>query len=141
MPTFLGPTLKKGTLDVPTKTGADADDELQVFSAAGAITVGTGAMRFPFPYAITLLGIRMAINTAPAGAALIVDVNKNGTTVFTTQANRPQIAAGAFATAAEVTNMEITSFAAGDYVTVDRDQVGSTTAGSDLTVLIRFRKS
>ena len=33
--------------------------------------------------------------TPPAGAALVVDVNKNGTTIYTNQANRPSIAAGA----------------------------------------------
>ena len=77
------------------------------------------------------------MGTAPTGAAIICDVNKNGTTIFTTQSNRPQIAASAQA-GAEITNMDITAFAVGDVLTVDIDQVGSTVIGSDLTVVVRY---
>jgi hypothetical protein len=33
----------------------------------------------------------------------------------------------------------VTSFAQGDYITVDIDQIGSTTAGSHLVVQLRLR--
>jgi hypothetical protein len=110
------------------------------YGRAGTIAVATGVTKFRFPFAATILGVSAAVGTAPTGASLIVDVNKNGTTIFTTQGNRPAIADSALY-ATEVTNMDVTSFAAGDYLTVDVDQIGSTVAGSDLVVFIRYRDS
>jgi hypothetical protein len=63
---------------------------------------------------------------------LIVDVNKAGTTIFTTQANRPTIAIGA--TDDDSGTPEVTALTEGDVVSIDIDQVGSTVAGADLTV-------
>ncbi|MGV9779830.1 hypothetical protein, partial [Streptosporangium sp. NPDC003464] len=57
------------------------------------------------------------------------------TTIFTTQGNRPAITASNF-TSGKVTNMNVTSWANGSYLSVDIDQVGSTIAGGDLTVQI-----
>ena len=105
----------------------------------GQVTVTTGVSRYMFPYISTILGVSAMINTPPIGSDIILDVKKNGTTIFTTQANRPRIIAGANSTAAEVTNMNITSVAAGDYVTIDINQVGSTTPGADLTVFVRYQ--
>ena len=110
---------------------------LAPFSHSGAATVGAGVVRFPVPTAATISGVIATANTAPTGASLIFDVNKNGTTIFTTQANRPSIAAGSFATSAAAVP-DVTSLVAGDYLTVDIDQIGSTVAGSDLVVVVYF---
>lgn len=83
----------------------------------------------------TVLSVRASAGTAPTGASIIIDVNKNGTTLFTTQGNRPTIADSGF-TSGKVTNMDVTTVAAGDYLTVDIDQVGSTIAGGSLVVQI-----
>lgn len=112
---------------------------VQTYSVSGALVVAAGKSRFRAPFPITLSAVSAAIDTAPVGAAVIVDVNKNGTTVFTTQANRPSIAAGANS-AAEVVP-DVVSVAAGDVITVDVDQIGSTTAGSDLSVMVRYRRT
>lgn len=111
--------------------------EVATFAKAGSLSVGVGSGRFTMPGAGFLIGVDAAINTAPTGASLICDVNKNGTTVFTTQANRPTILASAFAPAA-VAIPDVLSFSARDYFTVDIDQVGSTIAGSDLVVQVTF---
>lgn len=112
--------------------------EPYVMAVTGALTVQTGKSRVYLEDNYTVESIRASVSTAPAGAAVIVDVNRNGTTLFTTQAARPAIAAGAFtATGAPA----VTTFAAGDYLTVDVDQIGTTTAGSDLTVVIRLRRN
>jgi hypothetical protein len=63
------------------------------FSKTGAQTVATGAVRYRIPFAAVIESVAATVGTAPTGASLIVDVNKNGTTIFTTQANRPTIAA------------------------------------------------
>jgi hypothetical protein len=102
------------------------------FTVAGAVTVAAGTERVRFPSAATIVAVSTSINTAPTGATLIVDVNKNGTTVFTTQANRPTIAISG--NASSNATPDVTTIAAGDYLSVDVDQVGSTIAGSNLVV-------
>jgi hypothetical protein len=102
----------------------------------GTLATGTGAVRFYFAEARLITNIVANVGTAPTGASVIVDVNKNGTTLFTTQANRPTIAASAFADTASVP--DVVTVAAGDYITVDIDQVGSTVAGADLVVTVYF---
>ena len=108
-----------------------------VFSLAGAVTVGAGTTRFPIPYASTISGVMATAGTPPTGAALVFDVNVNGTTAFTTQANRPTIADGAQQTDA-LAVPDVTSLATNDYISVDIDQIGSTVAGSDVVVAVFF---
>jgi hypothetical protein len=106
------------------------------FSKSGALSVAVGASRFYVPFTCTIVSIQAMVGTSPTGATLIVDVNKNGTTVFTTQANRPTVAAAGNVSGAAVPN--VTALAAGDYISVDIDQVGSTVPGSDLIVNILY---
>ena len=113
--------------------------EAYTFSVTGTVAVATGKSRIYLEGDYVVERVRAAVDTAPAGAALVVDVNKNGTTIYTTQANRPSIAAGT--NSATGNNPAVTTFAAGDYLTVDVDQVGSATAGADLTVTVRVRRA
>ena len=69
---------------------------------------------------------------------MILDVNKNGTTIFTTQGARPTIADGQ--RPSSTTLPAVTAVAAGDTLTIDVDQIGSGTAGSDLYVSITLRR-
>lgn len=103
------------------------------FTVSGALSVATGALRFIVPAKMTIRSAWAAVNTAPTGSSLIIDVNKNGTSIFTTQANRPTIIAGAFSYTSAA-SPDITALGAGDYITVDVDQIGSTIAGSNLSV-------
>ena len=132
----VGPAGPQGPQGVP---GAEAEVPI-VFNRNSVIAVTTGTVGYPVPYNCTVLGVRGYMGTAPTGAAAIFDVNRNGVTIFGTQALRPQAAAGSN-TVAETTGMTVTSLTAGDVLTVDVDQVGSTTAGSDLTLVIRIRKA
>jgi hypothetical protein len=112
--------------------------EVLIFSVTGTISAVAGKSRVYLEGDYVILTVRAAVDTAPTGASIRVDVNKNGTTIYTTQSARPEIAAG--------TNHglggapAVTTFAAGDYITVDVDAVGSTVAGADLTVTIRLRR-
>lgn len=110
--------------------------QAQAFFATGDLTVRQGKSPFPAPFAMTIQGVRAAVGTAPAGADVIVDVNVNGTTIFTTQANRPTIEAAS--TSSPEATPDVTSVVAGDLITVDIDQVGSSTPGADLVVVIRY---
>jgi hypothetical protein len=84
--------------------------------------------------ALILSKVHLAVNTAPTDAAIIVDINENGTTLFSTPSNRPQINAGS--NIGETITFDDNSWADNNYLTIDIDQIGSGTAGSDLTVTI-----
>lgn len=108
------------------------------YTITDLLAVATGTKRLYIEQASTIVAVRAHAATAPTGADLIFDVNKNGTTIFTTQGNRSRVVAGSNAGSA-VTNMDVTALAAGDYLTVDVDQVGSTFAGADATISITLR--
>jgi hypothetical protein len=113
--------------------------EAYPFSVNGALTVRTGVSRIYLEGNYTFETCRASVGTAPTGATLIVDVKKNGTTIYSTQSARPTIAISGFS--ANGNSPAITTFASGDYLTVDIAQIGSTVAGSDLVVTIRLRKT
>lgn len=116
-----------------------ADQDLAVFFRTGPLTVTTGVSRFKFPFAATIINVTAAVNTAPTGSDIILDVNKGGVTIFTTQANRPRILAGTFQETVDAVP-DITAVANDEYLTVDVDQVGSSVAGSDLTVFVLYSR-
>lgn len=80
----------------------------------------------------TIHGAWVAAGTPPTGQDLIVDINRNGATIYTTQANRPRVVAGSNGGVISAPNVVL--LADGDYLTVDIDQIGSGVAGSDVTV-------
>jgi hypothetical protein len=105
------------------------------FQSVGTLTAAAGKAFVVAPHAGVIKTVKASVGTAPAGSSLIVDINKNGTTIFTTQANRPTIAAAA--TAATLAGQpNVLTFAAGDLLSVDIDQIGSGTAGSNLAVAL-----
>ncbi len=68
----------------------DASWECCPFSQGGALTTKVGTSRFPITGGtFRIQTVAVAVGTAPTGAALIVDVNKNETSIFGVQANRP----------------------------------------------------
>jgi len=73
--------------------------------------------------------------TGPTGSALIFDINVNGTTIWSTQGNRLQIAAGQ--NSGTQTSFNTTALAEGDLITIDIDQIGSTISGADITVVLK----
>lgn len=107
-------------------------------SRDGVLAVAAGTKRFYLPVAVTIVQVQISVGTAPTGANLIVDINKNGTTIFTTQSARPTITAGQFVS--PQATPAVTAFASGDYLSLDVDQIGSTVAGSDLIANIQFRR-
>lgn len=124
-------------VDLATALSGGAAAAPIVFSHSGDAATWSGTLRYPIPLPAMIHGVFFTAGTAPTGASLIIDVNKNGTTIFTTQANRPTIAAGSNQTS-QAFVPDITSVSTNDYLTVDIDQIGSTVSGSDLVVLITF---
>lgn len=102
-------------------------------ASVGTLTAAAGKDFAVAPFGGVVKKIAARVGTAPTGATLIVDINKNGTTMFTTQANRPTIAISG-TTATMAGNPEVVTFAAGDLLSIDIDQIGSTVAGANLGV-------
>jgi hypothetical protein len=106
------------------------------FSVTGTLIVQTGAHRIynDTGDTLTIKSVRASVGTAPTGAAILCDVNVDGTTIFSGGTNRPNIAVSTNTN--KTTGMSTTTIADGSYFTVDVDQIGSTVAGSNLTVQI-----
>lgn len=108
-----------------------------VWVISGVVAIGTERLpTYRMKRVTTVEDIELHVKTAPTGAALIVDINEAGTTIFST---KPEIDAGG---TVEDDNHVISdnSIAIGAELTMDIDQVGSTIAGSDLTVLLHCKE-
>lgn len=101
-----------------------------------ALTTGTAKVTFRMPCAVTLSAVRASVTTAPTGSTLIVDINKGGSTIMTT--NKLSIDATETTSTTAATAAGITDSALADdaLITIDIDQVGSTIAGAGLKVTL-----
>lgn len=100
---------------------------------SGNVAVGQeqGAT-FRLKYPCTIEAVELHVKTAPTGAALIVDINEAGTSVFSTN---PEIDDGTFVEDGNQVFSD-TELAANAELTMDVDQIGSGAAGADLTVTL-----
>jgi len=130
MPDFKSPITVNGA---PVLAGAKS---MSIYTIPGTLSAATGAIRVynALGRTVTISKVLLSVGTAPSGSALIVDINKGGTTIFTTQSNRPQVAVGS--NTGETTTIEVNSWADGEYLTIDVDQAGTNTA--NLTVHIVY---
>ena len=88
------------------------------------------------PFGFVLTGIRANTNTAPAGAAIQVDVNLTGTgSIFSTPLTIDD-GEKTSVTAATPAVISTTTLADDAEITVDIDQVGSTTPGKGLKLVM-----
>jgi hypothetical protein len=110
---------------------------------AGAQTAAAlGLPRFNHSGRIqTLVSVSVDLGTAPTGATFIVDVFKNGTTLFAGGTGRPAVAIGAFTATATIPLVAgvAQTLADGDKLTATVTQIGSTVAGSDLVVTVNTK--
>lgn len=126
--------LKADSLEVSSTVGQVVTYTLK---SLGTLTTGTFKDGIRVPRAFVITDIRTKVATVPTGATLIVDVNKNATTIFSTQGNRPTTAISA--ADSSTTAPDVTTGAAGDILSVDVDQIGSSVAGANLFVAITVR--
>jgi hypothetical protein len=87
----------------------------------------------------TITRVQAYADTAPVGADLIIDININGTSIWaSTPANRLKITAGS--NSGNQTSFDTASIPANTRVSVDIDQVGSSTpGGNDLLINIEIQ--
>lgn len=109
---------------------------------AGTQTAAANKFRMKAPFRGEFLTATVAAATAPTGAALIYDVNIEGTTAFTTQSRRPTLDVSE----TEIDDSEMNTvaengaFNLGDLITVDCDQIGSSVAGADVVIMLHLQR-
>lgn len=105
-----------------------------VFPISGTLVTGTSlTSALIVTKALTIIKAYAYVKTAPVGANLIVDIEKNSQSIWhATPADRLTVNAGS--QSGSQTAFDTTTLAEGDTLTLDISQVGSTTPGSDLTV-------
>jgi len=109
-----------------------------IFTVTGALVTGTDVTpTIPSHRVLTIIRAYAVVKTAPTGASLIIDINKNGGTIWATQGDR--LAITATNTTGNEISFDTTALAADDLLTMDIDQVGSTIGGADLTVTLRCK--
>ncbi len=108
---------------------------LKTLSMPGELAIVSGNSRWYPPANITLVDVNVSVGTAPLGSAVNIDVNKNGVSIV---GGGFDIAAGANQSGAQIPsdlNLDTT-----DYLTVDVNQIGSATPGSDLHLQIQYTR-
>lgn len=126
------------------ETGAEVNNsDIYVIACSDEttdLTTGTAKATFRMPAAGTLTAVRASVTTAPAGSALVVDINEAGTSVLSTKLSidATEKTSTTAATAAVISD---SALAADAEITIDIDQIGSTTAGTGLKVQLEVTRS
>ena len=141
---------------VPTRTSADVNASADIntlqtqitdlptvgalgitFVLRGVASTGVKQTQILMPGAATISKVIIYSDTQPTGTSIIVDINIDGTTIFTTQSGRPEIAVST--NTDDSATPDVTALVQDSRVSVDVDQVGSTIAGGDdLIVTVVF---
>lgn len=93
------------------------------FRADGYYRIAVGIDPYVVRDTLTISEVVLHRSVAGTSSSTIIDVHKNGTTIFTTQANRPEIAFGGGDDQTVVKTPDVISLISGDILTVDIDQV------------------
>jgi hypothetical protein len=100
------------------------------FSFVGTITAGDKPFRWYAPLPLLTRTVHIALGSPASAVPLIVDIKKNGASIFPNQTSMPQIPIGSYAGEVSLVNQ----LALGDYLTVNIPQA----SGEDLVVQVRF---
>lgn len=116
-------------------TGVVASVSIAASDETTDLTTGTAKATFRMPFALTLTEVRASVTTAPVGSTIEVDLNEGGVSILSTvisiDANEKTST-----TAATPPVISDSNLADDAEITVDLDQVGSTTAGAGLKIYL-----
>lgn len=124
-------------------TAANSDTLAMIIACSDETTnltsTGNPKVTFRAPFAMTVVGVRASVNTAPASSTIIVDINE-GDSPVSILSTKLSIDAGEFTstTAASAAVISDSSIANDAQITIDIDQIGSSTAGKGLKVTILY---
>lgn len=129
MPGWDGSALTNLPYDIAFNAGFDADMVKEDLATAPSVYGELVMSR-----AGTFLGEAGYIDTPPTGATVIVDIEKNNSSIYST---KPQFAIGANALTAGT--LSTTSFAANDRITFKITQIGTTEPGEGLRFTLKCK--
>ena len=128
---------------INTRTSADPNSSTDVnqleinqangpwsFTLRGNAVAGTNTLKFAAPFAGSITSFYAKVDTAPVGSALEFDLNKNGVSMLSSALS---IAAAATTGTATPSTQTMAKY---DLISIDTDQVGSTTPGGDNVYLV-----
>lgn len=134
----IGQTLRGGSGQILVSRGTEAPSwstptASLVWYIDGDLSVGVsqGAV-VKMPAAFVPTSVTLRVKGAPTGAAIIVNIKEAGTTLFS---SKPQINAAATSDSGGAAFSD-SFLAVESEITIDIDQVGSTFAGSGLTIML-----
>ncbi len=140
---MIGPNVYKSVTtpfedaDTDVVTTRFTDVRTAVWALPGVGVVAAGVQRLYFLERAFILSAAITADTAGTGSGFnTLDVHKNGVTVFTTQANRPTLAAAENNSGPQ--GPDVRDIALDDYLTVDLDAITGTTAAEDLVAIVRY---
>ena len=117
-----------------------AYSETKDFYANADLEVREGTLALPiFGGVHEVSGCAALLTTVPVGADVLIDIKKNGTSIFATPADMLRIAAG-YSRGVHGDFVQGLLLEDGDSITVDIVQVGSVVPGADLVVSIRLQR-
>lgn len=99
------------------------------FTIPGQSSVGTKQAGILVPYNTNLSQVLVRVDNAPVGASLIIDIKRNGTSIFSDPSLRPTLASGSVSSAVNLPTP--VSVLLGDAISMDINQVGSNYPGGD----------
>ena len=99
------------------------------------LSTGTGKFALTMPFAFVVSEIRATVTTAPVGSTIIVDANEDGATILSTKVSidAGEKTSNTAATPAVLSDSELAENAE---LTIDIDQVGSSTPGTGLKLFL-----
>jgi hypothetical protein len=97
------------------------------YNSTAALTATANKKEWIAPFAGKIVDVICDSETAGSGGVSdIIDININGTTIYTTQANRPTLLVGDTGLFTEASEPEVVEFRAGDILGIDVDQIATT---------------
>ena len=99
------------------------------------LTTGTAKVTFRMPYKMNCTEVRANVNTAPVGSTIEVDINKSGASILGTVISI-DASEKTSTTAATPPFIDTPTLEDDSEITIDIDQVGSSTAGKGLKVVM-----
>ena len=130
-----------------TSVNTNVRDKTAGFFAGGNLSTTHVAeeARIRIPFNMEVVRVDVGVTTAPTGDSLLVDINQYNavlgasTSLFANTGNQPTIPATAFVGSG--LTFAIGALHAGSFIGFDIDRVGSTGAGSNLTITVVARSS
>jgi hypothetical protein len=126
---------RTGTISLTDGVGDVVELGFAVSDETTNLSTGTAKITFRMPHAMTLTAVRASVNTAPTGSTIIVDINEGGSTILSTKLSI-DASEKTSTTAASAAVISDTALADDAEITIDIDQIGSSTPGKGLKVYL-----